>query len=182
MLHCFYPLQVIMPSPLTFQEHGTLDWSPLAPRSCGALGGGSTWGHWHHSSEAHSDGWKNSGSGLREWEEGTGMLIWAQHILVFVFLCLDLPPKDCLETASNNVKTLLMNSLGQTNDFYHTVTASSCIHFVTHVTPENCGARIACNFKDTKTYLPQVMSPSVPRGRRVGVHRKQPWLSHHTCC
>ena len=50
---------------LTFQGHGTLDWSPLAPQSCGALGGGSTWGHWHHSSGAHSGEWKNSGSGLK---------------------------------------------------------------------------------------------------------------------
>lgn len=90
MLHCFYPLQVIMPSPLTFQEHGTLDWSPLAPRSCGALGGGSTWGHWHHSSEAHSDGWKNSGSGLREWEEGTSMLNCAAELCTIQQSCLQI--------------------------------------------------------------------------------------------
>ena len=58
---CFCPNSPI----LTFQGRGTLDWSPSVPRSCGARGGGSTWGHWHHSSEAHSDGWKNSGSQLK---------------------------------------------------------------------------------------------------------------------
>ena len=121
---------------------------------------------------------------FREWAEGSGrrgQACWTVHNVFLCFVYIIHHLKTTWKGLQTSLKHYLwIASLGLTNDFHHTVTVSSCMHFVTHVTPENCGARIACNFKDTNTYLPQVMSPWIPRGRWGGA-RKQPWLSHHTC-